>query len=209
MSDLRLPLGKTCTKCNEWKLWDDFYRHKQRNDGKTPRCKKCLNTQIAKYQHDNKDKFNQYKRLWRERNPAYNREYRDRHREEMAERDRVYYEANRDRIAAYKQRYYQDNREQEISRTLRWQVNNPDKVRIKRIRRRAREAGAAGDFTEGEWLELCEYYGNRCLSCGEQQLLTVDHVIPISKGGANSIENLQPLCHSCNSSKNTRVIDYR
>jgi len=33
--------------------------------------------------------------------------------------------------------------------------------------------------------------------------------VPLIKGGSDSIDNLQPLCGYCNSSKGTRVIDYR
>ena len=44
-----------------------------------------------------------------------------------------------------------------------------------------------------------EHYGHRCLRCGSRdELLTVDHVIPLSLGGANSIDNIQPLCEGCN-----------
>lgn len=66
--------------------------------------------------------------------------------------------------------------------------------------------------TQKEWVELCTHYEFVCLCCGRREpeiKLTADHVIPLSKGGTNFIENIQPLCQSCNSSKHRAIIDYR
>lgn len=77
-------------------------------------------------------------------------------------------------------------------------------------RRKARLRGNGGKFTGTEFLALCERFGNRCLDCGVVGVdLTVDHVIPLSKGGSNGIENIQPLCHGCNVKKSDQTIDYR
>ena len=82
--------------------------------------------------------------------------------------------------------------------------------RMKSHNRRVLKMGNGGKYTIQEWVELCNKYGNKCLSCGRSDvLLTVDHVIPVVLGGSNDISNLQPLCKSCNSKKNKRVIDYR
>lgn len=57
--------------------------------------------------------------------------------------------------------------------------------------------------------EVYKLYGYACLSCGATENMTIDHVIPISKGGINDISNYQPLCFSCNSKKGIKKTDYR
>ena len=49
----------------------------------------------------------------------------------------------------------------------------------------------------------------KCLCCGSENNLSIDHIIPINKGGENKLGNLQTLCKSCNSKKSDNYIDYR
>lgn len=52
--------------------------------------------------------------------------------------------------------------------------------------------------------------GNNCLCCGKLGDIGIDHIVPISHGGDNNIDNLQVLCRSCNSKKGKHnIIDYR
>ena len=47
--------------------------------------------------------------------------------------------------------------------------------------------------------------GGRCVYCGSTENLQLDHIIPFSKGGATSVENLQLLCRKCNIEKSNKI----
>lgn len=49
-----------------------------------------------------------------------------------------------------------------------------------------------------------ERHGSACLRCGSTEHICLDHIIPVVAGGSNDLDNLQPLCRSCNSSKGGR-----
>jgi 5-methylcytosine-specific restriction endonuclease McrA len=142
-----------------------------------------------------------------------------------AERAKRWYEASLEKQKANVKRWYDANPEKRKANDKRWREANPEKVKayVKRWQeanpekraaldhaRRTRVAGNGGRYTAQEWKDLCNHYGNRCLSCGRTDVkLTVDHVIPLKLGGVNTIENLQPLCKNCNSSKGASHRDYR
>lgn len=49
----------------------------------------------------------------------------------------------------------------------------------------------------------------KCLNCKSEKNLTMDHILPVSKGGITIDDNLQTLCNSCNSVKQQKNTDFR
>lgn len=91
-----------------------------------------------------------------------------------------------------------------------YQAKNYDKVLVKNTARHSRKCKADGSYTLEEWVDLKERCKNSCLSCSRTDTeLTVDHIVPLSKGGSNYITNIQPLCKSCNSKKGTKTINFK
>lgn len=76
-------------------------------------------------------------------------------------------------------------------------------------KRRALSMKASGSHTQGEWENLKAQYNWTCPHCNRKEpiiKLTVDHIIPLSKGGSHNIENIQPLCKGCNSRKKDKIV---
>lgn len=68
-----------------------------------------------------------------------------------------------------------------------------------------------GNYTLKQWEALKLVFQKTCPACfrSEPEInLTIDHIIPLSIGGNNGFDNIQPLCNSCNSKKHTKVIRY-
>ncbi len=194
--------GKYCPQCKEIRCHGCYTRDNKRRDGLDAWCKSCNNARRKAYRETNAEKARQMqerayrKNLGHYRN--YQKTYREMHREEInrKRREEKYHATE---TAKAKQKIYK-------------RTHGKEYRRVACIVRRARKRNVQGTYTVAQWRSLKVYYNYTCLCCGKQEpeiKLTVDHVIPLILGGSNSIENLQPLCLSCNSSKQAKTIDYR
>ena len=148
-------------------------------------------------------------------------------RDHRLKKQAEYRQRNQDRLRAYNAQYRLDNKDAQAVRVAKshaaksdyyrekgrlWKQANPDMVRAMQHNRRARILGNGGKHTAKQWQALKAKYNYHCLMCQRQEphiRLTVDHVIPVSKGGSSDICNLQPLCKSCNSKKHRKLLDFR
>lgn len=194
---------KVCSKCKISKEASAFTKDSSTKDGLYPYCKECKNkieknrmtperkekNRIRSLIHAQIHKIDAVKRAteWvfnhKEHVAKYQKEYKQKHKEELnrkqRERNRKNYRSKRDKFISY------------------WHA------------RKARKLLNGGTYTAEQWRKMRVHFGNKCLRCGSGSNLSVDHVIPLCKGGKNDISNIQPLCISCNASKQGKVIDYR
>lgn len=120
--------------------------------------------------------------------------------------NRKYQAANPGRVKAWRKRWYSKNKKH-----IRAYVEaHPFEFVAYNQRASAKSHGYTGkNFTASQWQKACTRWDNRCLCCSTKTDLTVDHVIPLSAGGPNTIDNVQLLCRKCNSRKGIMPIDFR
>lgn len=53
--------------------------------------------------------------------------------------------------------------------------------------------------------EVWQRDGGKCVECETKERLCFDHIVPFSRGGSNTVRNLQLLCERCNGSKGNRL----
>ena len=208
--------SKTCTECGVEKDSSEFYAASRKSDRRMSKCKSCFKERAREYRRSHREQIAQFERT-RANMPhrvEARRKYLEEHKEQISEYKKRWSEENYERVAACKRAYYDQNREQVIARSTGWAENNREKVKQfkanNRRKRRAEKHASRDSFTAKEFEELCERYGNKCLSCGSMGVvLEADHVVPLTRGGSDDISNMQPLCGSCNRRKFVDTVDYR
>ncbi len=202
---------KPCGSCNTIKPLTEFNKNRTKHDGHASQCRDCTRKDGATWRAANPD---QYKEAIRKSKAKKPEKYRTQIQAwEQAHPDRVH--AARQRYAdthpydetrrAYFRKLYQQNRQQMNARIRRYQKSHPEGVRMRARRRRA----LMGHKRIRGWPALRAWFGECCLCCGAVRRIEADHVIPLAKGGPDTLANLQPLCRFCNASKHTQTNDYR
>ena len=106
----------------------------------------------------------------------------------------------------YAERYLRE-RDKRRADSARYQKANPQVPQRAKRKRKALLAGnGVYQISAKDWRRELQRHNNRCFYCQSEGVLTMDHVIPASRGGTHSIGNLVPACKSCNSSKRDRTI---
>lgn len=193
---------KLCAKCGVELPLSEFVTVKSRNTYRLfSWCKPCKREYSKQLYHNQteekkaaaKETQKKYVEANREKVLASRKKWREENPERYAARKQEYYlrtrERDRERKAGYKARYVRENKER---------VNNTTQ------RRRARKKQNGVCVVTAK--ELQRIYSSPCLYCGSTTQISVDHVIPIYRGGRHSIGNLVPACKACNSSKGTKLI---
>lgn len=150
-----------------------------------------------------------YNRGWRKSNPTYHADYNKQWRAEHA-----------DTYLEYHAKYRRENRDVVRQRYNEWAARNPDYARlwVEANRERARETVrrrrarlrlvAAFAIAERDIRRMLVRQGGRCAYCQAElgESYHVDHVVPVSRGGSNSIGNLAAACPPCNVSKSNWLL---
>jgi len=156
----------------------------------------------------------------------YMRGYYKKNHAEILNKRKKYHENNREKILEQMKNKYWENREENIKK-MRIGYQNNKCARIESVKRyfktpegkltasrkehkrRCLSKQTPCTLTLLQWEKILETQGNKCAICGKRfcksRPPTKDHIVPLSKGGGLTFENVQALCHSCNSSKNAKL----
>lgn len=222
------PTAKTCKNCEQRKPIGDYYVRRGKPQA---RCKACVIAQNKAYGDSHPEVRRGISRRWREKNPeavrARNVAYYQEHRESNNERVNRWRVENREAWLQLQAKWRDDDerRKDARTRTARWRDENPDRVaewvaanhdRLlehssrRRARQRATQVGRID--LEALWVAsagacgLCGEDVDRSLKYPDPLSRSLDHVIPLARGGAHSQDNLQWTHLVCNVRKGAKIL---
>lgn len=118
--------------------------------------------------------------------------------------------ANPEKVVRARKLYYEANRQKAIENASTWAKEHPEENRLRCAKRHAlKYSNTPTDelLTLAQWHDVLTQYNGHCAYCDREAKLTLDHVIPLSKGGTHSKNNVVPACGHCNSSKGNKTVE--
>lgn len=197
-------ISRTCSKCGEEfpRTTDYFHRSKTCRDGLNTVCKQCVLKKVTAWQSANPDKVKLAKRKSADKHKAKsNARAKERYKTDESfrsvhnKRTSSWAKRNRDRVNANHRR-------------LRQQPKYKMRGRLERQRRHRNTF-----ITESQIVAIWEELQGRCAYCGISIFLdmekdvTIEHIIPITRGGTGDLSNITLVCLSCNTSKGDKLYD--
>jgi len=207
--DMVILTHKLCTRCGESKPVSEFY--KRERGYLRSHCKACTSIRSHQYFVDHIEEFDKRSRQWVAENKdaarSIYKKYYDTHKDISRAKARERYKANPFKCSKWHREHEKEHKEL----IRQWDATHREEKREHYRKYRARKMDAPGNgVTKEEWESILLEYENQCIGPGPHRgELAMDHVVPLSKGGADDISNVQPLCRTCNSRKGTKMIDYR
>lgn len=175
---------KTCSKCGESKPHSEFHKRSRAKDGLAVWCKPCTS--------------------------AYSAQHYQANREKVLARSAARFEADRDAWNARSRAWFAANRERALANGAAWREDHRSYFTERAAIRRAILNGA--DVSDADldalWTGLCGICGeqiDRELAYPDHMSKSLDHIVPLSKGGAHAQENLQWAHLICNIRKGARA----
>lgn len=200
---------KTCTKCATAKLLDAFHKKAASKDGLNPICIDCVSAYQKQHYQKNAPRIKARVAQWVCENP-----------DKVKTQAREYYRQNADRAKRAAARWAADNpeRRKEVSRAYdqshaeqrrgsrRAHYNRNIEAAREDSRRNQAMRRASGAISRSWWQYLFNTVSTGvCIYCGEHgRKLTMDHWVPVSRGGRTEVGNLIPCCKPCNSRKGNK-----
>lgn len=199
---------KTCSRCKRGLPFDKFYKKNTSKDGLTSHCRDCAKTpesrakqaaHVRAYRQRHPEKVNEWARKNPERYKELQRSWRQRNYETVTAKEKAYRDSHKEDVRRRTREWQVKNREHYNELQRNWRKTNRATVKRSEAARRKRvEDAVAYSISEKEMRRL---YDSPCFACGTTDNITIDHLIPLSRGGRHSAGNYAPMCMSCNTSK--------
>lgn len=170
---------KTCTKCGEQKPLEEYSRQRLGKLGRRANCKTCAKAYRAANLDRHRARDHEYAAANRQKILARQAEWRVGNRSRLRKQQAEYAAVNRDRIL----KQWADNPH------FGWEANS---------RQRMRRAGFEPIIEHFTRDDLIARYGDACAHCGGPFEQLDHYPVPISRGGAHTLDNCRPSCADCN-----------